>query len=450
MMSSGLWGSTMCAISCCALIVLGAGSTRAQEPLTESVLESIDVAPVWAGHRVGFCLLTRGDAQFVAFYDVERNMTVGKRKLSEKTWEFVRLPERVEWDSHNYVTMTVDDDGYLHLSGNMHCVPLVYFRTSKPLDISTFERVKSMTGSLEDRVTYPRFLRGASNELLFTYRHGGSGDGEQIYNIYDHNSRMWRRLLDKPFTWGEGQRNAYFAGPIKGSDGFFHLCWVWRDDPDCATNHDLCYARSKDLVKWETSTGKPLELPITLGTSEIVDPVPVKGGMINGNTRIGFDSKNRVIISYHKFDSAGKTQLYNARLENGKWKLYQTSEWDYRWDFGGKGSIVFEITIGAVQVGADGKLTQSFSHPKAGDGIWTLDEKTLQPVAVSKPAGLPEAVTRLESDFPGMKTAICIDSGDSGERGVRYIMKWETLGPYNDRPRESVPPPSMLRVYKLQ
>ena len=31
--------------------------------------------------------------------------------------------------------------GNLHLSGNMHCVPLIYFRTTKPLDGGSFEQV---------------------------------------------------------------------------------------------------------------------------------------------------------------------------------------------------------------------------------------------------------------------------------------------------------------------
>ena len=36
-------------------------------------------------------------------------------------------------------------------------------------------------------------------------------------------------------------------------------------------------------------------MPITPGTSETVDPVPVKGGVINNNTLIGFDDRKRVV-----------------------------------------------------------------------------------------------------------------------------------------------------------
>ena len=35
------------------------------------------ISMVWAGHPVGFDLLTHGDQQFVAFYDADRHMTVG-------------------------------------------------------------------------------------------------------------------------------------------------------------------------------------------------------------------------------------------------------------------------------------------------------------------------------------------------------------------------------------
>lgn len=196
------------------------------------LMETVDIAPVWSGHPVGFCLYTHKNIQLAAFYDADRNMTVAKRTLESKDWQLVRLPEQVGWDSHNSIVMTVDDLDYIHLSGNMHVKPLVYFRTKEPLDITTFERM-SMVGDREERVTYPNFLRGAANELLFRYRDGSSGNGEEIYNIYSPESRQWRRFLDTPLTSGEGERNAYIIGPVKGPDGRFHICWVWRLTYEC-------------------------------------------------------------------------------------------------------------------------------------------------------------------------------------------------------------------------
>ncbi|MCD6304492.1 MAG: BNR repeat-containing protein, partial [Planctomycetes bacterium] len=293
--------------------VLPAWLARGAELKVRRVL---DVSPVWPGQPVGFCLLTVGRRQFAAFYDDQRRMTVAARTIDSRSWRFVRLPERLGWDSHNYVTMTADKEGYLHLAGNMHCTALKYYRTRRPWDIATFQRVEKMVGPRERRCTYPRFFRGPGGRLIFTYRDGSSGNGDQVYNVYQPKTRTWRRLLDTPLTAGRGKMNAYLRGPVAGPDGWWHVCWVWRDTPDCKTNHDLSYARSRDLVHWRTAAGEPVELPMTIKTPGlIVDPVPPGGGIINGNTAIGFDAAGRVIVSYHKFDEAGKTQLYNARLE---------------------------------------------------------------------------------------------------------------------------------------
>lgn len=435
------------------LCSLSAGivSAAAASQPAEKIVQAIDVAPVWSGHPVGFALLTHHTNQFVAFYDDQRRMTVAARPLNSTEWRFARLPQTLGWDSHNYVTLAIDATGRLHLSGNMHVRPLVYFRTRQPLDIESFAALPAMIGNREKRCTYPAFLRGPKDELIFTYRDGSSGNGDQLYNVYDEHTQTWKRLLDQPLTSGEGLMNAYFMGPVRGPDGFFHLCWVWRDTGDCASNHDPCYARSRDLTHWEKSNGQPLTLPITLKSAEVVDPVPAGGGVINGNTRLGFDTQRRPILSYHKFDAAGKTQLYNARLENGRWKIYQTSDWDYRWEFHGGGSIGFEIRIGPVQVDAAGQITQSFSHKHHGSGVWVLDEATLKPRQLLKPASpFAHAPAVPASGIKGLQTRSAGDLGASDEPGVHYVLRWETLPSNRDQPRPGpLPPPTLLRLYKL-
>ena len=438
-----VWGVT---VVCCAGVA------------AERVEEIVDVGRVWSAHPVGFALLTRGEDQYVGYYDAQRQMTVARRKLGSKRWTVQKLPRKTGWDSHNYITIVADRTGHLHLCGDMHCVPLVYFRTTRPGDITSFERVPNMVGpKRERRVTYPVFLRGAKGELIFRYRDGGSGNGDDLYNVYDPKTRRWRRLLDTPLTSGQGKMNAYCTRPALGPDGWFHMVWVWRDTPDAATNHHLSYARSRDMVHWETSAGKALKLPVTLASADVVDPVPPRGGMVNGNTRLGFDSANRPIVTYHKYDAAGHTQIYAARLERGRWRIYQVSDWTgYRWNFGGNGCIPFEVRVGGVQRAKDGRLTLSYRY-KHGRGTWTLDEKTLKPVpAADGERGRKHrdhgthALTRVESKFPGMLKRSGGDSGRCDQPSVRYMLVWETLGPNRDRPRNGpLPEPSMLRVVKL-
>lgn len=413
----------------------------------------IDIAPVWSGHPVGFALLTRGKQQLVAFYDAERRMTIAARSPDEGRWQLARLPSVLGWDSHNYVTMAVDSAGQIHVSGNMHCRPLVYFRTERPGDITSFRQFPTMVGRNEQRCTYPRFLHGPKGELIFTYRDGRSGSGDQYCNVYDAKTETWRRLVESPLFSGGGKMNAYFVGPEQDKSGVFHICWVWRNTPDCATNHDLCYARSKDLVRWETSEGRALSLPITRATAEVVDPVPPGGGMVNGNTKIGFDAQVRPVISYHKFDAQGKTQLYNARREAGGWRIYQTSDWDYRWEFQGGGTIRFEIGFGPVVRRPDGSLTQTWQHVKHGSGNWKLDPQTLKPTGKAPPrsSGLPKGFSRVESAWPGMEVRTAADLSPGDDMEVRYLLRWETLPSNRDRPRpEPFPPPSMLRLYDFR
>lgn len=420
--------------------------------LEEKITESLKVADVWAGHPVGFALLTHKDQQFVAFYDAERHMTVAQRTLGKKAWRFTKLPSQVGWDSHNYVTLAVDGSGFLHVSGNMHVKPLVYFRSTKPLDASSLVGVKTMTGQKENRVTYPLFFRGAKQELIFTYRDGGSGNGDQLYNTYDLKTKTWRRLLDKVLTDGEGQRNAYPALPQLGPDSYFHLIWIWRESPDAATNHHPSYARSRDLVRWEDSAGKPLILPITLATGDVVDPIPQHGGAINGQVKLGFDSQKRPVVSYTKYDQNGKSQLYCSRREKSGWKVYLVSAWNWRWEFGGGGTIAAEINVGAVESTGEGRLKLVFRTKSHGSGVLVLDEKTFKVVeTLPPPAGYPKSLRPVRSKFPAMQVKSVGDLGKSGEAGTRYVLHWETLGPNRDKPRpEPHPPATELRLYKLK
>jgi len=415
------------------------------------VVDTLNIAPVWAGDPVGFSLVTQPPNQFIAYYDADRQMNVAQRNLNERTWITTKLPVVTDWDSHKYIEMAIDDDGYLHLSGNLHVTPLIYFRTAQPLNVSTFVQLNKMVGTNENRTTYPIFFRGPGNEFIFTYRDGESGNGNQMYNIYDLKTKTWRRLLDQPLTDGEGKRNAYLYGPILGPDGYFHLTWVWRDSGDCSTNHDLSYARSKDLLSWETSTGKPLTLPITLETCEIVDPVPQKGGIINGNTKIGFDQEGRVTISYHKNDANNYTQPWTARLENGVWKKYQITNWPWHWDFSGGGTISFAIGIGPLTKENDGNLTQAFSHIKFGSGIWSIDPETLRATGTFQRETIPLSLRKVEGTFPGLGVRFAEDSSGYNVTNTRFVLRWETLGTNRDQPRPPpYPPPSMLRVYAIQ
>lgn len=441
------------------------------------ILSSILISTVWSGHPVRFDLLTHNEHQFVAFYDADRKMTVGQRTSNDEPFQLVRLEGKwlearkrlstdIAWDSHNSVTMAIDREGYIHLSGNMHVDPLIYFRTAKPRDVTSFKRVDHMVGKNEDRCTYPVFMRGPENELVFRFRDGSSGNGVDYYNQYDESTGAWHRLVDVPILDGMDAMNAYARMPELGPDRLYHMVWMWRDTPDCATNHDISYARSRDLVSWEAGDGSALTLPITVESKPaIVDAVPPGGGLINMCQSLGFDSSNRPIISYHKHDEQGNTQAYASRLEECVWKVYLLSDWDYRWDFGGGGSIGAEIRLSGARTREDGYLSMTWWHLKKGSGVWEIDEATLQVVGAypETKSDLPEELMTPTLDYPGMTVRTASGrrdtqddtddfydektSGHSG--GETLLLRWETLSANRDKPREEIPPPSELRLYVL-
>jgi len=429
---------------------------------SESIVQTIKIDSVWAGHPVGFCLNTHGDRQYIAYYNANRNMVVGQRNLDEPVFQLYILPATtretaggtstvVGWDSHNFLTLGIDRDGFIHLSGNVHVNPLTYFRSTKPNDISTLEQIFEMLGTEEKRTTYPHFMLTREGELLYHYRDGGSGNGNEIYNIYNCETKTWKRLLDTPLTDGQGLMNAYQTQPTAMKDGWYHMYWVWRDTPDCSTNHDLSYMKSPDLKNWYNAFGEQIKMPATLDEkSLIVDPIPVEGGIINLAAKMVLDEKNNPVFVSHKFDEKGNTQFYSAQIQNKKWIYKQITNWDYRWFFSGNGSINSDIMLKGFHKRNDGNYEVDYWHIKYGNGTMLLNDKFENIGKVLKSEPLNSRL-KVEGDFPGLLIQTSEDIGDFSETGIRYILKWETIKRNRDRaPEKPWPGPSQLYLYKIK
>ena len=429
---------------------------------TESIVQTLAIDSVWAGHPVGFCLYTYGDRQYIAYYNANRNTVVGQRNLEDDQFELYQLAPTARktaggtstvlaWDSHNYLTLGIDKAGFIHLSGNVHVHPLTYFRSTRPHDISTLEQIFEMVGTEEKRTTYPHFMRTKEDELLYHYRDGGSGNGNEIYNIYSVEDKKWSRLLDVPLTDGQGLMNAYQTQPTIRKDGWYHVYWVWRDTPDCSTNHDLSYMKSPDLKNWYNAFGEPFDLPATIDKKlVIVDPIPAKGGIINLAAKLVLDDNNDPVFAYHKYDTVGNLQFYTAQIQNNKWQYKQVTNWDYRWEFSGNGSINSEVRIKSFNQRDDGNYEIDYWHIKYGNGTILLNDnfESIGKVLKPEPFG---ADLEIEGNFPGLKVRTEGDLGKAKENNMRYVLKWETINRNRDKPREKPwPEPSQLYLYKLK
>ena len=285
----------------------------------------VAVADGWADNSVNAvafrrdALVSHGDTQYIAFYDPEGYVVLGKRRLGTTAWQLARTRYRGNVrDAHNSISITVDGAGRLHVAWDHHNGPLRYARAvaSGSLELGAEQ---PMTGRHEASVTYPEFYRLAGGALLFLYRDGGSGRGNLVVNRYDPATGVWTRLHDNLVS-GEGQRNAYWQGCVDRA-GTIHLSWVWRESPDVASNHDLAYARSKDGgVTWERTDGSAYALPVTLANAEYALRIPQNSELINQTSMAADGAGRPYIATYWRAAGSRVPQYHVVHHTAGGWR----------------------------------------------------------------------------------------------------------------------------------
>src|SRR5574344_232724 len=424
--------------------------TQHLEPVKKDmfdIVQTIDVDSVESSFPVGFAQLFVGDNHYVAYYDKNKDLCVAYRKLTDKTFKKTLLNSKIGWDTHNYVTMIVDDEGYIHVSGNMHnATKIKYWRSVRPYDASEFLTITTMVGTDENSITYPVFLKENDGTLLFHYRQGSSGDGYEVYNKWNPSTQTWIRFLDKPMVDGEGLRNAYMKGPIY-ANGYYHLYWVWRSTADCSTNHDFSYARSKDLIHWESARGEAVASPIVFAEEKLKVDAPAlkKGnGMLNNVQRHAFDSKDNIILCNMKYDSLGNSQLYAYKLDaENNWKEVCLTNWVYRFNFSGIGSMRFDISPGSMCNMGDETIALEYYHVKYGKGVIIFDENTLQPIKLSEKA--PTYPASLDSVT--IKGTYSLPIGARVQQNGNNLLRWESMAANNDQKPSGTLPPYIAMKY---
>lgn len=301
-------------------------------------------------------LVTYRDTQFIAFYNQQRYVVLGKRKLNTSKWELKQTPFRGNAaDAHNTISIMVDGSGYLHLSWDHHAGPLHYARSISPGSLE-LTAMLPMTRVNEQQVTYPEFHRQANGDLIFIYRDGRSGQGNLIIKKYDHKTFKWIDVSSDLID-GEGKRNAYTQAFVD-SRGTIHLSWVWRESPDVATNHDMCYARSTDGGKtWEKSNGEKYNLPITASTAECAVRIPQNSELINQTSMTIDDQGIPYIASYWRDAKTEVPQYHVIYLGPSGWKVKNLGF--RKTDFSLSGTGTKKVPISRPQI-----IVQSGEHPQ--------------------------------------------------------------------------------------
>jgi hypothetical protein len=342
-------------------------------------------------------LVTFGNTQYVAFYDGTGRMILGKRDLDSTNWQLQVTPYSGDAkDAHNGISLGVDGKGILHIVWDLHNQELRYARTVAPgsLELTPTQR---MTGDRETKVTYPQFYNVPNGDLFFIYREGSSGDGDVMLNRYDVMSEQWY-AVHHPLIDGEGKRNAYVNRMGVDSKGGLHLSWVWRDTPDVATNHDVCYAYSPDMgITWMKSTGEEYQLPITAATAEVAWPVPYNSELIN-QTSATTDAQNRPVIATYWRDQGTDVPQYRVIWHDGeKWRMSQVGNRTQAFRLAGGGTKKIPISRPAVLTGKNNAIYIVFRDEERGNGVsvatstdadhtqWDITDLITDPVGAWEP-----------------------------------------------------------------
>ncbi|HEX8237503.1 MAG TPA: BNR repeat-containing protein [Abditibacteriaceae bacterium] len=357
----------------------GTGAQNVKTPKDMMGNPRVKLVPVggagWAKSSVNAAIfrtnsvVTHGDTQYVAYYDGDSNVILARRKLGTSRWEVKKTPYQGNAkDAHNSICIAVDGKGVLHMSWDLHNQKLRYVRGMAPGSLDLSEEMP-MTGQKETSVTYPQFYNMPNGDLLFLYREGSSGNGNAMLNRYDVQTGAWQAVAH-PLVAGGGRRNAYLNTLAVDSKGGIHLSWVWRDTPDVATNHDVCYAYSPDGGKtWQKSTGDKYTLPITFESAEVAYAVPRNSELIN-QTSMTVDARDRpLIVSYWRAQDSEVPQYRLVWHDGQKWQASQVGNRTLGFRLSGGGTKRIPISRPQVLAGAKNEVYVVFRDEERNNGV---------------------------------------------------------------------------------
>ncbi|MES2882138.1 MAG: BNR-4 repeat-containing protein, partial [Bacteroidota bacterium] len=80
------------------------------------------------------------NTQFIAFYNAEGMVVLGKRNINSKLWQLKKTKYKGNVaDAHNVITIAVDGDGFLHIAWDHHGNKLRYCKSIAPYSLQLTE-----------------------------------------------------------------------------------------------------------------------------------------------------------------------------------------------------------------------------------------------------------------------------------------------------------------------
>lgn len=376
-------------LACAILLCLGAAMADydiTKERIVPIVEWSAQTAKVMYPDQTYSPVSTFESVTYVVYTDPERRPMVARIQGNEKSCAHIDPNDdyQARDDGHHRFSLGIDNDGYIHVMGDMHHHPTsnvdhlperykgtaaMYWVSKRPRDITEFE----FMGDKPDRCppgtsfSYYYFDNDNDGVLYFAARVrsglnvGGWKPGLIAYGLYryDTENRTWKALGAKRpggkytiLAWEDNGSNATAYQSMRGDIRFdknnrLHFATtINADDSFTPSNHvhmsmtHVLYGYSDDGGEtFRRADGTPIDpLPMR------VEEGPDQGSIVTGPTHwvsmpasVGFTHDNRPFVTWVRLDYQGKTHTSTGmcRVWNGKdgWSekaplVFDASGWD--------------------------------------------------------------------------------------------------------------------------
>ena len=319
---------------------------------------------------VTYNLYTVGDQQFAAYYGQSPNnndpsherIIIARRTLGETTWETLQTTFEANNinDDHDNVNFAIDGDGFMHLSWGMHSDTFHYAVSPAPVTgsnpLSMGPDLGTITGR-ENTVTYPQFYHLPNGDVLYSFREGSSGNGDNYLNRFDNATRTWSNVHVNStgtnhlaYMQGTGFSptwNSYLNRMVIDGNGRLHITWMNRfgtnDSPagqaGYQTNRNIFYAYSDDFgATMNRMDGTPYGFPIVdpevagLVSPNLVGDIAVaipEGSSLINQTDMAVDHNNNpMYVTWYAPNAASgdhRRQYMLGFWDGDSWEIRQIS-----------------------------------------------------------------------------------------------------------------------------
>lgn len=295
-----------------------------------SGLSAVEIVSSESRHINGFhgnTPIVQSQRMFVCFVADNLDIVIAHRVLSVSApWSYSVVDSFNVDDPHNYCSLGIDSLGFVHVAYNHHNSSTLNYKVSSlPYDVSTM--LTSSMPVTSSSISYPQFVRAGSSNgvLLFTYRSGVSGNGDQCLNRYDTVMSTWTQVAC-PLIDGLSTSSPYMAPPRVDTSGNLHL--VWTNRVGGIFNYGIFTALYNPTANtFKDGSGLPLTPPFdhTTNQGEVVVPDSVRVSNVGLNIlpNVGV-TDNRLIVYLRE---VGDTwEVFSAHNNDGTdWTSKQLS-----------------------------------------------------------------------------------------------------------------------------